>query len=323
MNDLTKKAKEFIPITIAHGDGCGPEIMESILHILMEAKARIRIEVIEVGEKLYAKNYISGISEDTLQSIERTRILLKAPTIKPLDNDNYKDLSDTLKDVMSLYVNMIFLSSYPITSDNKLALNSVIISSNNKQALSETLKFAFEFAAKNNLKKLLCLLEEEQEHDSQILRAHFMEIAEKHQETASSLAISSDFNTKDAALFDIIITTKTYKAKLISNIYEIANLPLIACSADISDYYSLFEVIHDAKAEIANMDLVNPSALIHSANNMLRHIGQQEIASLIETAWRKTIVDGIHTEDIYNQAISTKNVGTKEFTQEIIMRIGQ
>lgn len=322
MGDVTNRAKEFIPITIANGDGCGPEMMESILHILMEAKARIRIELIEVGEKLYAKNYISGISEETLQSIERTGILLKAPIIRPLDNDHYKDLSDTLRDVMSLYVNMVFLTSYPVTF-NGFAINSVIISGNNEQDWNKPIKFAFEFAVKNNLKKVLCLLADEQENDSEILRKNFLEIAEGYKETSSSVAISSNFNTKEAALFDVIITTKTYKTKLFNNIHEIATFPIISYSADIGDYYCLFEVCHDDKAEIANMDLVNPSCLIHSTNNMLRHIGQQEIASLIESAWRKTIEDGIHTEDIYNQAISTKKAGTKEFTQEIIKRIGK
>ena len=53
--------KEFVPITIAHGDGVGPEIMESVLHILMEAGARVRLESIEVGEKLYIKNYVYPI----------------------------------------------------------------------------------------------------------------------------------------------------------------------------------------------------------------------------------------------------------------------
>ena len=41
------------PITVAHGDGIGPEIMGATLHILQEAGARIEPEMIEIGEKVY------------------------------------------------------------------------------------------------------------------------------------------------------------------------------------------------------------------------------------------------------------------------------
>ena len=59
------------PITVAYGDGIGPEIMQAVLHILMKAEAKISIEVIKVGEKLYKKNYTSGIAPNTWESIER------------------------------------------------------------------------------------------------------------------------------------------------------------------------------------------------------------------------------------------------------------
>ena len=42
-----------VPITVAHGDGIGPEIMAATLHILKEAGARLDIETIEIGEKVY------------------------------------------------------------------------------------------------------------------------------------------------------------------------------------------------------------------------------------------------------------------------------
>ena len=50
---------KITPITVAYGDGIGPEIMQAVLHILMKAEANIRVEVVEVGEKLYKKNYTS------------------------------------------------------------------------------------------------------------------------------------------------------------------------------------------------------------------------------------------------------------------------
>jgi isocitrate dehydrogenase len=44
-------ANPNIPVTVAHGDGIGPEIMAATLHILKAAGARLDIETIEVDEK--------------------------------------------------------------------------------------------------------------------------------------------------------------------------------------------------------------------------------------------------------------------------------
>ncbi|MCC2647188.1 MAG: isocitrate dehydrogenase, partial [Rickettsiaceae bacterium] len=96
---------EIKPITVAYGDGIGPEIMEATLYILKEAGAKVRIETIEVGEKLYKKNYSSGIAEDTWESIARTGILFKAPITTP-QGGGYKSLNVTLRKALSLFANV-------------------------------------------------------------------------------------------------------------------------------------------------------------------------------------------------------------------------
>ena len=50
-----------IPITVAYGDGIGPEIMKAALHILKEAGAKLELEKIEIGEKVYLSGNTSGI----------------------------------------------------------------------------------------------------------------------------------------------------------------------------------------------------------------------------------------------------------------------
>ena len=59
-------ASTKIPITVAHGDGIGPEIMDATLHILKEAGARIEIETIEIGEKVYLRGNNAGIEPSCL-----------------------------------------------------------------------------------------------------------------------------------------------------------------------------------------------------------------------------------------------------------------
>jgi len=85
----------------------------------------------------------------------------------------------------------------------------------------------------------------------------------------------------------------------------------------------MFEAIHGSAPDIAGKDIANPSGLLNGAIMMLVHIGQPEIAEKISNAWMKTLEDGIHTGDIYQEGVSTKKVGTQEFAQAVIARLGQ
>ena len=67
------------PVTVAYGDGIGPEIMNATLHILKEAGARIDIDVIEIGEKVYLAGNTAGIAPEAWESLRRTKVFLKAP----------------------------------------------------------------------------------------------------------------------------------------------------------------------------------------------------------------------------------------------------
>ena len=84
-----------------------------------------------------------------------------------------------------------------------------------------------------------------------------------------------------------------------------------------------FEAIHGSAPTIAGQNIANPSALIQGAILMLSHIGQNEVADKIQNAWLKTIEDGVHTVDIFDEEISKEKVGTKEFAQAVIARLGQ
>ena len=76
-------ASNSIPITVAHGDGIGPEIMAAALHIVEEAGARLETEVIEIGEKVYLRGINSGIEPSAWESLRRTKVFFKAPITTP------------------------------------------------------------------------------------------------------------------------------------------------------------------------------------------------------------------------------------------------
>ena len=170
---------KITPVTVAYGDGIGPEIMQAVLSILKEASARIRIETVEVGEKLYNKHYTSGIAEDTWESLARTRVLLKAPITTPLGG-GYKSLNVTLRKALSLFANVRPSIAYsPFVKTLHPDLNLVIVRENvedlyagieyrqthnvyeslkliSRVGSERIIRYAFDYAIKNNRKKVTC-----------------------------------------------------------------------------------------------------------------------------------------------------------------------
>jgi len=53
------------------------------------------------------------------------------------------------------------------------------------------------------------------------------------------------------------------------------------------------------------------------------HIGQTNIAERVHNGWLRTIEDGIHTYDIYDESVSQQKVGTKEFAEAVVDHLGK
>jgi len=341
---------KITPITVAYGDGIGPEIMQAVLHILMKAEANIRVEVVEVGEKLYKKNYTSGIAPDTWESIERTRILLKAPITTP-QGGGYKSLNVTMRKTLGLYANVRpSISYHPFVNTLHPDLDLVIVRENEEdlyagieyrhthnmresvKLISRTgcekiVRYAFEYAIKNSRKKVTCFSKDNiMKFSDGIFHQVFNEIAKEYPTIANEHYIV-DIGTARLAtkpeIFDVIVTSNLF-GDIISDITaEISGSVGLAGSANIGKDFALFEAIHGSAPDIAGKNIANPSGLLNGAIMMLVHIGQGEVAAEIENAWKKTLEDGVHTADIYNTKISNKKVGTKEFAEEVVSRLGQ
>lgn len=91
----------------------------------------------------------------------------------------------------------------------------------------------------------------------------------------------------------------------------------------VGDDTAMFEAIHGSAPDIAGQNIANPSGLLNGAVMMLTHIGQREAAAKIKNAFLCTIEEGIHTADIYRDGVSKQLVGTKEFADAIIERLGK
>lgn len=123
--------------------------------------------------------------------------------------------------------------------------------------------------------------------------------------------------------FDVIVMPNLYGDILSDVAAQITGSVGIAGSANIGDGVAMFEAIHGSAPRRAGLNVANPSGLLLGAVQMLVHIGQKDIAEKVQNAWLKTMEDGIHTYDIYKEGFSKEKVGTKEFADAVIERLGE
>jgi isocitrate dehydrogenase len=338
------------PITVAYGDGIGPEIMRATLKILTAANADIDIDVIEVGEKIYKQGFTSGIADNAWESLKRTKVLLKGPITTP-QGGGYKSLNVTIRKTLSLFANVRPCVSYaPYVKSNFSDIDLVIIRENEEDTYSgiehrqtdevvQCLKlisrkgcenivhYAFEYARKFNRRRVTCFSKDNiMKMTDGLFHQVFNEIAAEYPDIQNDhliVDIGTAHLASDPGRFDVIVTENLY-GDIISDVAaQVAGSVGLAGSANIGNQMAMFEAIHGSAPDIAGKNIANPSGLLNAAVQMLIHINQPESATLIENAWLKTIEDGIHPADIYSTEFSKQIVGTLEFADAVVARLGQ
>lgn len=341
---------EKTKITIAKGDGIGPEIMDATLSILKHANAPLEFEEIEIGEKVYLSGNTSGISNEAWDSILTNKVVLKAPITTP-QGGGYKSLNVTTRKTLGLFANVRPCQSYfPFIATKHPKMDIVIIRENeedlyagiehqqtdevvqclkliSRPGCEKIIRYAFEYAKQNNRKKVTCFSKDNiMKQTDGLFRKVFNEIALEYPEIENEHWIIDIGSAKLADTpedFDVIVTLNLY-GDIISDIAaQITGSIGIAGSSNIGNAAAMFEAIHGSAPDIAGKNIANPSGLIQAAILMLIHIGQSEIAEKIQNAWLKTIEAGIHTADIYEEGVSKLKVGTKEFADEVIKNLGK
>lgn len=338
-----------VPITVAYGDGIGPEIMSATLEILEAAGAPIEPEIIEIGEKLYRQGVEGGIHESAWESLRRTKVFLKAPITTP-QGGGYKSLNVTTRTALGLYANVRPNLAYaPFIRTKHPGLDVVVIRENEEDLYTgieyrqtrytyQTLKlvsrpgcekiirYAFEYARAYNRKKVTCFTKDNiMKMTDGLFHKIFDEIGAEYPDIQQDhwiIDIGSALLADQPERFDVIVTLNLY-GDIISDIAaQIAGSVGMGGSANVGDQCAMFEAIHGSAPDIAGKGIANPSGLLNGAIMMLVHIGQGSVAAKIHNAWLKTIEDGIHTGDIYKEELSKKRVGTKAFGEAVIERLG-
>jgi isocitrate dehydrogenase len=338
------------PITVAHGDGIGPEIMDATLRILDAAGAALDIETIEIGEKVYLRGNTSGIEPSSWESLLRTKVFLKAPITTP-QGGGFKSLNVTTRKTLGQYANVRPCVAYHPFIDTKHPNMDVVIVRENEEdcyagieyqlspevtsciklisrpGSEKIVRYAFEYARAHKRKKVTCFTKDNiMKMTDGLFHKIYDEIAAEYPDIQNEhwivdIGAAKLADTPEA--FDVVVMPNLYGDILSDVAAQIAGSVGLAGSANIGEKCAMFEAIHGSAPRRAGQNLANPSGLLLGAVLMLVHINQTEVAEHVHNGWLRTVEDGIHTYDIFTEGVSKEKAGTKEFAAAVVARLGQ
>ncbi|MEM6725362.1 MAG: NADP-dependent isocitrate dehydrogenase [Bacteroidota bacterium] len=336
-------------ITIAKGDGIGPEIMDAVLKVIRATGVQLQYDEIEIGEKAYKGGFSSGISPNAWKSIRQNKVFLKAPITTP-QGGGYKSLNVTTRKALNLFANVRPCKSFhPYISTRHPELDIVIIRENeedlyagiehqqtpevvqclkliSRPGCEKIIRYAFEYAKMHQRRKVTCLTKDNiMKQTDGLFHQVFNEIAVEYPELEKQHMIVDIGSAKLADApqdFDVVVVPNLYGDIVSDIVAQITGSVGLAGSANVGTNCAMFEAIHGSAPDIAGQGIANPSGLLQGAIMMLNYIGETTAAAQIQNAWLKALEDGIHTADIYHPEISKEKVGTKAFAEAVIARLG-
>lgn len=338
------------PITVAYGDGIGPEIMAASLEILKAAGAQLAIETIEIGEAVYNRGNSAGIEPSAWESLRRTRVFFKAPITTP-QGGGFKSMNVTVRKTLGLFANVRPCQSlFPYVATKHPVMDVVIVRENEEDLYAgiehrqtqdvyqclklitrpgceKIVRYAFEYARANGRKKVTCFTKDNimkltdglfhKVFDQ--IGAEYPDIQQEHWIVDIGAAKLADKPEQ----FDVLVMPNLYGDILSDIAAEITGSVGMAGSANIGEHCAMFEAIHGSAPRRAGQNVANPSGLLMGGVQMMLHIGQPQVAEAVHNAWLKTVEDGVHTYDIYKHGISKEQVSTTDFAKAVIARLGQ
>lgn len=337
-------------ISVAYGDGVGPEITAATLKVLAAANARVTFEEVVIGEKAYNAGYQSGILPESWEAIRRNQVLLKAPVTTPPDS-RYKSLNVTIRKKLGLYANVRPCIAYAPFVQTKHPHMDVVIVRENEEDLyagiehrqtsevtqctklisrpgcERIIRYAFEYARTHFRKKVTCFTKDNiMKMTDGLFHKTFNAIAQEYPDIQNEhwiVDIGAARMADTPEHFDVLVTLNLYGDILTDMTAQLAGSLGLAASANIGDTCAMFETVHGSVPHRAGKDQANPSGMILAAVQLLLHIEQPDVAEWVHNALLKTLEDGIHTYDIYHEGHSQTLVGTQAFADAVIARLGQ
>ncbi len=336
-------------ITVAYGDGIGPEIMAVVLNILHRAGADLKIDQVELGEKIYKQGYMSGIRPEDWALIRKNKVFLKAPVTTP-QGGGFKSLNVKVRKSLGLFANVRPIRSLSPYVGTKFPDMDVVIIRENEEDLyagiehrqtqevfqclklislsgsERVARYAFEYARQNGRKKITCMTKDNiMKLTDGSFRKVFEKVAKEYPDILSEHWIIDIGSAKFAVQpedFDVILLPNLYGDILSDVSAQLAGSVGMGGSSNIGESHAMFEAIHGSAPRRAGQNIANPSGLLNASLILLCHIGKKDIAEKIHKAWLRTLEEGIHTYDIYNSQNSRQKVSTSDFGKALMENLG-
>lgn len=319
-------------VTLFKGDGIGPEICEQVVRILDSLKLEIEFEPFEVGAAEYERHG-ALIPEAAFESIERNKVILKAPITTPIGK-GFRSCNVQLREKYDLYANIRPARSLPNVNTPFKNVDMVIFRENTedlyvgieeqidentvhatkiitRKCSERIIRAAFDYAREHHRKRVSCV------HKANILKLSdglflsiFNEIKEEYPDIEANSYIVDNVCMQmvmHPEKFDVLVMPNLYgdiTSDLASGL--IGGLGLLP-SANLGSEYAMFEAVHGSAPDIANQNLANPTALLLSACMMLDYLGYHDAGENVRQAINDVLKEGkTLTQDLGGSATTTQ-----------------
>jgi isocitrate dehydrogenase (NAD+) len=325
-------------ITLIRGDGIGPEVAAAACRVLEATGLPLEWDEQPGGASSFEATG-DPLPQTTLDSIRRNKVALKGPTATP-SGTGFRSVNVRLRQQLDLYANYRPARSLPGVPSRYDNVDLIVIRENTEGLYSglehtvvpgvvESLRiitekgsrrvarFAFETAIRNGRRRVTAV------HKANILKKSdglFLDVV--GQVAREYPQIVYDDCIVDAAAMKLVLNPANFDVLVMENLFGdilsdltsglVGGLGLTP-SGNFGDELAVFEAVHGTAPDIAGRDLANPTALILSGALMLRRLGENQAADLIESAVRCVFAEGnTLTGDLGGDATTT------EFTDAIL-----
>lgn len=327
-------------ITLINGDGIGPEISGAVVKIIDAAGLKINWDVQTAGADVIATEG-SPLPDRVIESIKKNKIALKAPVTTPIGK-GFRSVNVQLRKTLDLYANLRPCKNLPGIETKFDNVDIVVVRENTedlyagierqvdsdtaesikvitRKASERIAKFAFEYAVKNSRKEVCVVTKANiMKLSDGLFLETYRNVAKNYPQIKNREILVDNLCmqlVQNPSQFDVLVLPNLY-GDIVSDLCAglIGGLG-VAQGANIGVDYAVFEPVHGSAPDIKGKNIANPTALLLSAIEMLKYIGESSFADKIEAALFKTLEAGIKTPDLNGSAT------TEEFADAIISNL--
>ena len=329
-------------ITLVNGDGIGPEISASVMEIIQAAGLKIDWDIQTAGADVIEQEGVP-LPKRVLDSIRKNKVALKAPVTTPIGK-GFRSVNVQLRKDLDLYANLRPCKNLPGVETRFKDVDLVVVRENTedlyagveeqidkntahsikiitRKASERICKFAFEYAVKNNRHEVCAVTKANiMKLSDGLFLDSFRHVAQNYPNIKTREILVDNLCmqlVQDPTRFDVLVLPNLY-GDIVSDLTAglIGGLG-VAQGANIGEDCAVFEPVHGSAPDIKGQNKANPTALLLSAIEMLKYIGERVYADKIEKALFKTLAQGCKTVDIGG------NLSTNEFTAAVISNLGK